>query len=62
MAEKNEITADDLEKLALSLALVGYALGMLAIEKGEKEAEESRGNGKKKVTAVINKMYRRFHG
>ncbi|OBZ07705.1 MULTISPECIES: hypothetical protein [Bacillales] len=58
MTSKKEITADDLAKISVSLSIVGYSLGLLALERAKEEEEKSKDN--ERMTAAINRMVRRF--
>jgi preprotein translocase subunit SecF len=60
MASKNEFTADDLAKIAASLSIVGYSLGLLALERAQEEEEEEKSKDNERMTAAINRMVRRF--
>jgi hypothetical protein len=62
MADNKEIKSEELAKVGASLSAVGYSLILLALERADQESLESKGNGRKKMSAAINKLSRRFNG
>jgi len=62
MADKKEIKSEELAKLSASLSAVGYSLILLSLERADQESLESDGKERKKMSAAINKLYRRFNG
>ncbi|MEV5030710.1 hypothetical protein [Paenibacillus sp. LPE1-1-1.1] len=60
MAANKKITSDDLAKISVSLSLVGYGIGMLALERADKDSEDNR--DKKQMMKAVNHLFKRFKG
>ncbi|MBP3966293.1 hypothetical protein [Paenibacillus lignilyticus] len=56
MPEQKKITADDLAKISSSLGILGYSIGLLALEKADSEKRN-----KAKMSAAIKQLMKRFH-
>ncbi|SDW70185.1 hypothetical protein [Paenibacillus sp. CF384] len=55
MPEQKQITADDLAKISSTLAIIGYGIGILALEKADSEKRSQQ-----KMSAAIKQLMKRF--
>ncbi|WP_339205194.1 hypothetical protein MHH56_29565 [Paenibacillus sp. FSL K6-3182] len=62
MADKKEIKSEELAKLSASLSALGYGLILLSLERADQESMERKGKENEKMSAAVNRLYRRFNG
>ncbi|REE89081.1 hypothetical protein A8990_107179 [Paenibacillus taihuensis] len=55
MDPNKEVTSADLAKISSSLAILGYSISLLALERADQEKQK-----KESMSAAINYLFKRF--
>ncbi|WP_164545592.1 hypothetical protein [Paenibacillus albus] len=55
MENPKPITSDDLARISASLAILGYSIGLLALDRADQEKRQ-----KESMSAAINYLFKRY--